>query len=167
MEKFRTGLFAEAMQDFKTYLGQNPAPALAGDAYYYMGESLLALPPDRAAIQTYDTVVKKYKDSAKVAEALYKEGLSFVKMGDRETGELIWQQLIKDHPDSEAAGKAKEGMKNPGAGRGRADPCGVYFLSRIADGWCVCGDARGYESIRSGDKFMRMNERGFDEDQIL
>jgi len=118
MEKVRTGLFAEAMQDFKTYLGQNPDPALAGDAYFYMGESLFALTRYDDAILSYDTVVKKYKDSAKVAEALYKEGLSFVKMGDRETGELIWQQLIKAHPDSEAAGKAKEGMKNPGAGKG-------------------------------------------------
>lgn len=118
LEKYKAGLYAEALQDFKSYLGQSPDPALAGDAYFYMGESLFALARYDDAILSYDTVVKKHKGSDKVAEALYKEGMSFVKMGDKETGELIWQQLIKEHPGTDAARKAKEGMKNPAAGKG-------------------------------------------------
>ncbi|HPI92807.1 MAG TPA: tol-pal system protein YbgF [Deltaproteobacteria bacterium] len=118
MEKYKAGLYAEALQDFKGYLGQNPDPGLAGEAYFFMGETLFSLNRFDDAILSYDTVVKKYKESGRVAEALYKEGMSFMKMGDRETGELIWQQLVKEHPDSEAAKKAKEGMKNPPVGKG-------------------------------------------------
>jgi tol-pal system protein YbgF len=118
MEKFKAGLYADALQDFKGYLAQNPDPVLSGDAYFYMGESLYALNRYDDAILSYDTVVKKFKGSTKVAESLYKEGLAFIKMGDKETGELIWKQLIKDHPDSEPAQKAKKSLKNPTAGKG-------------------------------------------------
>lgn len=115
LEKFKSGLYADAVQDFKAYLGQNPDPALAGDAYFYMGESLFALARYDDAILSYDTVVKKYKDSPKVPEALYKEGVAFMKMGDKETGELILQQLIKDFPKTDAAQKAKKAIKSPPA----------------------------------------------------
>jgi TolA-binding protein len=60
-------------------------------------------------------VVKKFKDSDKVPDALYKQGLSFMKMGDNETGTLILQQLIKEHPKTDAAKKAKKALKNPPA----------------------------------------------------
>lgn len=118
LEKFKADAHAEALQDFKTYLGQNPDPAVAADAYFFMGEALYALGRFDDAILSYDTVVKKFQKSDKVAESLYKEGMAFVKMGDRETGELIWQQLVREHPDSEAAGRAREEMKKIPAGKG-------------------------------------------------
>lgn len=114
-EKFKAGLFSDAVQDFKGFLTQNPDPALAGNAYFYMGESLYAMAKYDDAILSYDTVVKKFKDSDKVPDALYKQGLSFMKMGDNETGTLILQQLIKEHPKTDAAKKAKKALKNPPA----------------------------------------------------
>ncbi|HVN71625.1 MAG TPA: tol-pal system protein YbgF [Desulfomonilia bacterium] len=117
-EKFKSGLFSDAVQDFKGYLAQNPDPAIAGNAYFYMGESLYAQAKYDDAILSYDTVVKKFKDSDKVPEALYKQGLAFLKMGDKETGTLILQQLIKDHAGTEAALKAKKALKNPPSGKG-------------------------------------------------
>ncbi|HQI81576.1 MAG TPA: tol-pal system protein YbgF [Deltaproteobacteria bacterium] len=118
MEKFKSGRHAEALQDFKGYLAQNPDPALAPEVYFHMGESLYALGRFDDAILSYDTVVKKFKDSKKVPEALYKEGMAFFMMNDRETGELILQQLIHDHPQSEAAAKAQKALKNPPVGKG-------------------------------------------------
>ena len=115
MEKFKAGMFSDAVQDFKGFLAQNPDPALAGNAYFYMGESLYALGKYDDGILSYDTVVKKFKDSDKVPDALYKQGLSFMKMGDNETGTLILQQLIKEHPKTDAAKKAKKALKNPPA----------------------------------------------------
>jgi tol-pal system protein YbgF len=117
-EKFRAGLYNDAVQDFKGYLAQNPDPGLAGSAYFYMGESLFALAKYDDAILSYDTVVKKYKDSDKVPEALYKQGLSFLKMGDKETGSLILKKLIKDHPKTDAANKAKKALKTSTASKG-------------------------------------------------
>ena len=118
LEKFKAGLYNDAVQDLKGFLAQNPDPGLADDAYFFMGESLYALAKYDDAILSYDTVVKKFKDSDKVPEALYKEGLSFLKMGDKDTGTLILQQLIKDHPKSDAAKKAKKALKNPETTKG-------------------------------------------------
>jgi TolA-binding protein len=39
-------------------------------------------------------------------------------MGDKDTGTLILQQLIKDHPKTDAAKKAKKALKNPAATKG-------------------------------------------------
>lgn len=39
-------------------------------------------------------------------------------MGDKDTGTLILQQVIKDHPKSDAAQKAKKALKNPPEGKG-------------------------------------------------
>jgi tol-pal system protein YbgF len=118
LEKFNAGLYNDAVQDFKGFLGQNPEPAQAVNAYFYMGESLYAQGKYDDAILSYDTVVKKYKDSDKVPEALYKQGLSFMKMGDKETGTLIMQQLIKDYPKTDAAVKAKKALKTPPVKKG-------------------------------------------------
>lgn len=118
LEKFRAGLYSDAVQDFKGYLAQNPDPALADDAYFYMGESLFELSKYDDAILSYDTVAKKFKSSDKVPEALYKQGLAFYKMGDGDTGSLILEQLIKDHPKTDAAKKARKSLKTPPAAKG-------------------------------------------------
>jgi tol-pal system protein YbgF len=118
LEKFKTGRYDEAIQDFKVYLGQNPDPAYTDNAYFWMGEALYALGKYDDAILSYDTVVKKHKDSEKLPDALYKEGLAFMKMGDQETGELILQQLVNDYPKTDAALKAKKALKNPPVKKG-------------------------------------------------
>jgi tol-pal system protein YbgF len=111
LEKFRAGLYSDSVQDFKGFLAQNPDPSLADSAYFYLGESLYAQGKYDDAILSYDTVVKKYKSSDKVPDSLYKQGLAFIKMGDKETGTLILQQLVRDHPKTDAAQKAKKALK--------------------------------------------------------
>jgi tol-pal system protein YbgF len=118
LEKFKAGKFDEAIQDFKSFLSQNPDPGLVDNAYFWLGESLYAQGKYDDAILSYDTVVKKFKDSDKIPDALYKEGLAFLKMGDKDTAELVLQQVIKDHPKTDAAQKAKKALKNPPDGKG-------------------------------------------------
>ena len=118
LEKYKAGMYDEAVQEFKTYLAQNPDPALTDNAYFWMGESLYALGRYEDAILSYDTVVKKYKDSDRLPEALYKEGLAFLKMGDNETGTIILQQVVKEYPKTDSAQKAKKALNNPPAGKG-------------------------------------------------
>jgi tol-pal system protein YbgF len=116
LEKFKAGKYDEAIQDLKGYISQNPDAALVGNAYFWIGESLYAQTKYDDAILNYDTVVKKFKNSDKLPDALYKEGLAFFKMGDKDTGTLILQQVIKDHPKSDAAQKAKKALKTEGRG---------------------------------------------------
>jgi tol-pal system protein YbgF len=116
LDKFKAGKYDDAIQDFKTYISQNPDAALVGNAYFWIAEALYAQTKYDDAILNYDTVVKKFKTSDKLPDALYKEGMAFFKMGDKDTGTLILQQVIKDHPKSDAAQKAKKALKNEGKG---------------------------------------------------
>ncbi|MGC9325045.1 MAG: tol-pal system protein YbgF [Desulfomonilia bacterium] len=111
IEKFTTGRFEEAIEDFKTFLAQNPDPGLVDNAQFWIGESLYASGKYEDAILRYDIVVKKFKGSEKAPDSLYKQGLSFLKLGDTETGTIILQQLIQEYPDTEAAAKAKKTLK--------------------------------------------------------
>ena len=111
MEKYRAGKFTDALNDFNSFLSTNPEPAPAGDAHFWIGETLFAMGKYEDAVLKYDLVVKKYEKSGKVPESLLKQGMAFHKMGDGETGDIILRQLIKEHPATEAAAKAKKMVK--------------------------------------------------------
>ncbi|MBN2298338.1 MAG: tol-pal system protein YbgF [Deltaproteobacteria bacterium] len=112
VELFRSSRYADAVTDLKSYLGQNPDPTLVDNAHFWIGESYYALGKYEDAILRYDLVVKKFSTSEKVPECLLKQGMSFIKMGDKETGELILQQLISGYSNTDAAAKAKKIIKD-------------------------------------------------------
>jgi tol-pal system protein YbgF len=111
IEKYQAGKYAEAIADLKSYLGSNPDPALADDAQFWIGESLFSMGKYEDAILQYDVVAKRYSKSDKVPEALLKEGISFHKSGDPQTGNLVLQRLIQGYPNTDAAAKAKKIVK--------------------------------------------------------
>lgn len=117
IEKFREGKYADAASTLESYLANNPDAALIDNAHFWIGECYYALGRYEDAILKYDLVVKKFKQSEKVPESLLKEGMSFMRMGDKETGALILQQLINGYPNTDAAAKAKKIVKD-GAGNG-------------------------------------------------
>jgi tol-pal system protein YbgF len=111
LEKYQAGKFSEAMADLKSYLAASPDPALADDAQFWIGESLFSMEKYEDAILQYDVVAKRYSKSDKVPEALLKEGVSFHKSGDPQTGNLVLQRLIQGYPNTDAAAKAKKIVK--------------------------------------------------------
>jgi len=112
VEKFRERQYADAVVDLESYLARNPDAALIDNAHFWIGECYYALGKYEDAILRYDLVVRKYTTSEKVSDCLLKQGMSFVRMGDKETGALILQQLLKGYPESDAAAKARKIMKD-------------------------------------------------------
>jgi len=112
VELFRASRYEDAIADLKSYLDQNPDPSLIDNAHFWIGESYYAMAKYEDAILRYDRVVKKFTASEKVPECLLKQGMSFIKMGDKETGELILQQLISGYANTEAAVRAKKLIKD-------------------------------------------------------
>ncbi len=117
LEKFRAGRFPEAMADMKSYLASSPDPSLADDAHFWIGESLYAQGKYEDAVLQYDTVSKKFPKGDKVPDALLKQGMSFYKMEDSETGNLVLERLVHGYPNTDAAARAKKIMKE-GLGKG-------------------------------------------------
>lgn len=112
IEKFQGGRYADAIADLESYLAHNPDAALIDNAHFWIGESYYGLGKYEDAILRYDLVVRKYKTSEKVTDCLLKQGMSFMRMGDKETGALILQQLIKGYPEADAAAKARKIIKD-------------------------------------------------------
>jgi len=48
-------------------------------------------------------VTKNFPDGNKVPYALLKQGLSFLKLGDKASAKLLLQQVIKDFPNTSQA----------------------------------------------------------------
>jgi tol-pal system protein YbgF len=70
----RSGKTDQSIEQFKAYLSQYPTGGYADVAYYWLGEAYRVKPDADSARQSYNTVLEKYPNSTKVAEALLKLG---------------------------------------------------------------------------------------------
>ena len=51
----------------------------------------------------YEKVTKKFPSSSKVPNAILKQGISFQKLGDKTSARLLFQQGIKEYPNTSQA----------------------------------------------------------------
>jgi TolA-binding protein len=51
--------------------------------------------------------VKNYKQGNKTSQALFKQGLAFKLLGDKTSASLLFQQVIKDYPNTNQARTAR------------------------------------------------------------
>ena len=110
LDAFRARRYQDAYDGFSQYVTLYPKETLAGNAQFWMGESLFAMGKYKEAILAYDKVPGIYSKSPKVPPALYKEGEAFYRLGDTKTAELLWKKLIRAFPKSPYARKAKSRM---------------------------------------------------------
>jgi tol-pal system protein YbgF len=107
LNAFRARRYQDAYDGFSRYVSLYPNEALAGNAQFWMGESLFAMGKYKEAILAYDKVPSLYPKNPKVPPALYKEGEAFYRLGDAKTAELLWKKLIRRFPKSPYAKKAR------------------------------------------------------------
>ncbi len=107
LSAFRARRYKEAYEGFRQFVTVYPNDALAGNAQFWVGESLFAMGKYKEAILAYDKVPSLYPKNPKVAPALYKEGVAFYRLGDAKTAELLWRKLIRRFPRSPYSKKAK------------------------------------------------------------
>ncbi len=107
LERFREAKYDDAIKLFDSYLKKDPKKSLIDNVHFWKGEALYAQGKFEDAILRYDIVIKRFKDSEKVPDCLLKQGLSFIKLKDRQAGELLLRRVTNEFPDSKAAKKAK------------------------------------------------------------
>ena len=59
----------------------------------------------------YEKVTKDYPNGNKVPYALLKQGLSFLKLGDKTSAKLLLQQVIKNYPNTSQARIARSNLQ--------------------------------------------------------
>jgi tol-pal system protein YbgF len=84
-----------------------PKTDLTDNAQFWIGESYYSENNYEKAILEYEKVIKNYPEGDKVPHALLKQGLSFLKLGDKASARLLFQQIMKDYPNTNQARIAK------------------------------------------------------------
>ena len=110
-EDYQQGNYEVAIILFKQYLRQHPQFAQAGDAQYWIGESLYAQKEYNAAIVAFDEVIQQYPQNEKVAASTLKVGLSFANLEDKPNARFFLQQVQENFPNSAEAQLATEKLK--------------------------------------------------------
>lgn len=108
---YQQGNYEVAIILFKQYLRQYQRSSQAGDAQYWIGESLYAQKEYNAAIVAFDEVIQEYPENGMVSAATLKVGLSFANLDDKPNARFFLQQVQEKFPNSAEAQLATEKLK--------------------------------------------------------
>ncbi len=111
LDLFKAKKYDDAILAFKEFKNKYKTSKFIPDSIFYLAESYYAKGEYDKAIINYDYLVNTYQKSDKVPMATYKEGLAFIKMGDKIDGNYLLQKVLKQYPKSEAAKLARKYLK--------------------------------------------------------
>ena len=110
-QAFKADDLDEAKDKFGSFLRQYPDTPLSDNAQFWIGEISFKKRQYEAAILAYEDVIKKYPNSNKRPDAILKQGLAFMELGDRIDARIVLENLVKDYPNTEQAKIAEEKLK--------------------------------------------------------
>ena len=106
-KKIDQGDFQRARELLQDFLTRFHGDALAPNAQYWLGETFYAQKRYDDAIVAFQKVLKEWKTSEKVPDALTRIGLSFQNLGDCPKALLFFDEVAADHRGTEAARVAR------------------------------------------------------------
>ncbi|MEO8160821.1 MAG: tol-pal system protein YbgF [Arenimonas sp.] len=95
--------FVESARAFQAYLRDYPDGSLAPNAWYWLGESYYVTQNYPLALQAFDTVLSRFRDSGKAADAKLKKGYCQIELGQAGPGAATLNAVINEFPGSDAA----------------------------------------------------------------
>jgi tol-pal system protein YbgF len=110
-QTFKEGNYDKARTDFQNFLAAYPDSEYSDNAQFWVGECYFFEQKYETAILEYEKVTKNYPNGNKVPYALLKQGLSFLKLGDKTSAKLLLQQVIKNYPNTSQARIARSSLQ--------------------------------------------------------
>ncbi len=104
----KAGKYDNAIVSFRAVLEKWPHGAYSDNAWYWLGESQYVKRQYQPALSAFNTLVEKFPTSPKVPDALFKSGLAQNELGQTEAAKVLWKRVLKDYPNSNAAGLARQ-----------------------------------------------------------
>jgi TolA-binding protein len=101
MTLFKQKKYRDAYNSFAEYLDKNPT------ARYYAAQSLYDDKDFELAILEFQKIIVEHPQDSLAPKALYKQGLSFEKIGDPETARIVYNKLVDTYPGSAEVSSAK------------------------------------------------------------
>jgi tol-pal system protein YbgF len=112
MKLFKQNKYRDAYNSFAEYLDKNPSGSQVVNARYYAAQSLYGDKDYELAILEFQKVIVEHSKHALAPKALYKQGLSFEKIGDPETARIVYNKLVDTYPRSEEVAPAKTRLES-------------------------------------------------------
>lgn len=90
------------------FISDHPEGDLTVNAYYWLGEVYLVKPQLEQAKQAFTIVSTRYADHRKAADATYKLGITFDRMGEKGEAAKRMKAVLKNYPGTKAASLAQD-----------------------------------------------------------
>jgi len=107
-EFLKAGKYDSAIVGFQSMLNQWPQGNFADNGWYWLGESQYVKRQYKPALDSYTALIERFPRSPKVPDALFKSGLTQVELKQAEQAKASWRRVMKDYPNSNAAGLARQ-----------------------------------------------------------
>jgi tol-pal system protein YbgF len=104
---FKSGRYNEASSGFVSVINTHPKGEYTDQAYYWLGESLVAQRRNKEALESFTMVIKNYPQSPKYAAALFKTATVYKSMQQIGDAKAALLRVIKEYPDSRTAERAR------------------------------------------------------------
>lgn len=98
-----TGQFDMAIAGFQYYIETFPTSPDVPKARFHVAESHYGKGQNKEAVTAYEQVITLHKGTDWEAQALFRQGLAYEKLGQPERAKANWELVRKTFPDSNAA----------------------------------------------------------------
>ncbi|WP_291009371.1 tol-pal system protein YbgF [Hydrogenophaga sp.] len=108
LEQLRRSEFTASIDAYAAFLRRYPQSGYTPSALYWLGNAQYATRAYAAALETHRRLVTQFPSHVRTPEALLAMANSQVELKDTKGARRTLDQLVKDHPQSEAATAGKE-----------------------------------------------------------
>ena len=116
-EALRAADYPKATAGFDDMIARYPDHALATNARYWLGRSLVLQQDHARAVDAFAAALAGPLESARVPDAMLRKAQSELQLGRRDAASATLQQLIERFPDSEPARQARGLLTQAGTAR--------------------------------------------------
>ncbi|HNR92528.1 MAG TPA: tol-pal system protein YbgF [Dokdonella sp.] len=99
----KDGRYAESARRFQAFIAQYPDSTLAGNAYYWLGESYYVTQNYRVALDTFATLLTRFPTNQKAPDALLKTGYCQYELKQWAEAEGTLNEVVARYPDTTVA----------------------------------------------------------------
>jgi tol-pal system protein YbgF len=107
LANFRAREHGQAVLELLDFLAKHPTHPLAPNAQYWIGEAYYIQRDYRQALVEFQKVIEHGGANGKAADALLKMGLCYQSLREPVRAEQVWQRVVRDYADSDAASRAR------------------------------------------------------------
>ncbi|MDX8401544.1 MAG: tol-pal system protein YbgF, partial [Mariprofundaceae bacterium] len=106
------GRYDEAEKGFRKVLKEYLDGEYADQAWYWLGETLMARKQPEAAIKAFRHVVERFPKSIKRAAAMLRWGDVLLASGKKDAARQRYHQLLREYPDAAVAESARKALRS-------------------------------------------------------